>query len=483
MNEELANLGLRELRSLLRERKISAAEMVEFFRARARADERLNAFLRVDDDAPVFADDVDSPVAGVPIAHKDIFCVRGGKTTCGSKILENFISPYDSAVVEKCKAAGMTTVGRTNMDEFAMGSSGENSAFGAARNPWDETRSPGGSSSGSAAAVAARLTPAATATDTGGSIRQPAAFCGVTGIKPTYGRVSRWGMVAFASSFDQGGVIAKSAEDCALLLSVIAGFDERDSTSSEEAAENYAEGLNAPLAGRVIGIPSEFFGDGLDGEIATRVQEAARLLEGRGAKLKDVSLPSVKHAIPAYYVLTCAEASSNLSRYDGARYGLRVAADDLTERYEQTRAAGFGSEAKRRILIGAYVLSYGYYDAYYRRAMKIRKRVADDFSRAFADCDLLLGPTTPNVAFPLAAIAEPVSMYLQDVYTVPVNLAGLPAMSLPCGFSAGLPVGLQLIGGMFNESLLLSVAHQYQRETDFHLRAPVPLAQAQAQAT
>ena len=478
---DIANFSLRELQDCLREKKLSPAELRAFFVERARQHAHLNAFLRLteeDDSAAKSTDAETRPLQHMPVAHKDIFCARGEATTCASKILENFNAPYDSAVVTRCRAAGMTTIGRTNMDEFAMGSSGEHSAFAATKNPWDESRVPGGSSSGSAAAVAARLAPAATGTDTGGSIRQPAAFCGVSGIRPTYGRVSRWGMVAFASSFDQGGVFAKSAEDCALVLSAMAGADERDSTSLPLPPEDFSAQLAAPLANCTIGVPKEFFGEGLDDSVATRVQEAARTLEQQGATLKEVSLPSLKHAIPAYYVLTCAEASSNLSRYDGVRYGMRADAADLTAMYEKTRAAGFGAEVKRRILIGTYMLSYGYYDAYYRRAMKVRSLIAADFQKVFAQCDALLGPTTPNTAFPLGAIADsdPVAMYLQDIYTVPVNLAGLPAMSIPCGFAGGLPVGLHLVGAPLQEARLLNIAHQYQQHTDHHAQMP-PMAQ------
>ena len=477
MSDSVINLSLREMRTRLSAGELSSSSAAAAFGERAKAHTHLNAFLRVYE-SPMLTADANAPLAGIPMAHKDIFCAKGEKTTCASNILREFVAPYDSAVVEKCRTAGMTVIGRTNMDEFAMGSSGEHSAFSETKNPWDITRTPGGSSSGSAAAVAARLVPVATATDTGGSIRQPAAFCGVTGIKPTYGRVSRWGMVAFASSFDQGGVIAKSAEDCALALTAIAGFDERDSTSRNIADEDFAATLNddGALRGRTIGMPEEFFDAGLDSAVAECVRRTARVLEKQGAKIKDIKFPyaSMRHAIPAYYTLSCAEASSNLSRYDGVRYGGREDAADLTDMYERTRAAGFGSEVKRRILIGAYVLSHGYYDAYYRRAMKVRQLIYNDFAAAFKECDVILGPTTPSVAFALHSIAaaDPVSMYLQDVYTVPVNLAGLPAMSLPCGFVDGLPVGAQLIGAPLAESLLLSVAHQYQQQTDFHQQMP-----------
>ena len=469
------NYSLSQLRRCLLDKEISPVELNDLFYQRAQQFSHLNAFLQLyPPEQSARSEAAETAVAGIPIAHKDIFCTRDEKTTCGSKILEQFTSPYDSAVVEKCRTAGMIALGRTNMDEFAMGSSGEHSAYGVTRNPWNTNHVPGGSSSGSAAAVAARLAPVATATDTGGSIRQPAAFCGVTGIKPTYGRVSRWGMVAFASSFDQGGVIAKSAEDCASVLSVLAGFDERDSTSLEQPAEDFSRELTEPLSRYRIGIPEEFFDDSLDNEIATHIQTAARQLEQLGATLKTVSLKSLPHAISAYYVLTCAEASSNLSRYDGVRYGYRAEAAGLTDMYEQTRAQGFGSEVKRRILTGAYMLSYGYYDAYYRRAMKVRTLIANDFQAAFEQCDMLLGPTTPGTAFALNTIADndPVSMYLQDIYTVPVNLAGLPAMSLPCGFSGNLPVGLQLIAPALAESRLLNVAHQYQQSSDYHQQMP-----------
>ena len=480
MGDDIFNLGLRGLRALLDDKKISPAELTGEFCRRARSAAGLNAFLRLQsaDAAGAEAEagaKANSPLAGLPLAHKDIFCDAQDITTCASKMLENFKPPYNSAVVENCRNAGMACIGKTNMDEFAMGSSGEHSAFAAARNPWDASRVPGGSSSGSAAAVAARLAPVATGTDTGGSIRQPAAFCGVTGIKPTYGRVSRWGMVAFASGFDQGGAIGKSAEDCALLLAAMAGFDERDSTSAQKPAEDYAAALQTPMAGRVVGVPREFFADGLRAEVGDCVWGAAKQLEKLGAKIREVSLPNMQYAIAAYYVLTCAEASSNLSRYDGVRYGLRVGKDqDLAGMYAQTRAAGFGAEVKRRILIGAYTLSYGYYDAYYRRAMRARKLIADDFARAFGECDMLLGPATPNVAFPLGAMGggDAVAMYMQDIYTVPVNLAGLPALCFPCGFVDGMPTGAQLIGKAFDESLLLAAAHQCQQQSDFHLQAP-----------
>ncbi|MGI9297653.1 MAG: Asp-tRNA(Asn)/Glu-tRNA(Gln) amidotransferase subunit GatA [Gammaproteobacteria bacterium] len=464
--------GARRLSAMIAAGEISAAETFACFRGRARRFRRLNAFSHLAAECPPPRP---GPLSGVPVAHKDIFCQRGIVSSCASRMLSSYTPPFDAAVVENAARAGMTFLGRANMDEFAMGSSGEHSVYGATLNPWDETRTPGGSSSGAAAAVAARLTPLATGTDTGGSIRQPAAFCGVTGIKPTYGRVSRWGMIAFASSFDQAGVIAVSAEDCAAGLSALCGFDERDSTSLRLPPEEFARDLETPLDGVVVGVPEDFFGEGLRAETGARAREALSELQGGGAKLKKINLPSFEFAVPAYYVLTCAEASSNLSRFDGVRYGRRAENPaDLREMYERSRAEGFGSEVKRRILVGAYILSHGYYDAYYRRAAKTRKLIARDFAEAFAECDLIAGPTTPGPAFPLAAIADddPVAMYMQDIYTAPVNLAGLPAMSVPCGFAEGLPAGLQLIAPPLRENLLLRVAHQYQKRTDFHLQVP-----------
>lgn len=487
---ELIQQDIRGLQSLLQKGEVKPSELFAAFRAQAQAQESLNAFAAINEfDESEFDESAadnnggdNNPLANIPIAHKSIFCSRRHVSHCGSNILKEFKSPFDSAVVERCTAAGMPVLGMTHMDEFAMGSSGEHSAFGATANPWNTAYVPGGSSSGSAAAVAARCVPIATATDTGGSIRQPAAFCGVSGIKPTYGRVSRWGMVAFASSFDQGGVIAKSAEDCALGLNAIAGFDERDSTSLQVADEDFtaalADSSDSPdsLKGVRVGIPQEFFQEGLDSEVGARVQEAIQQLQKMGAVLVEVSLPSFRFAIPAYYVLTCAEASSNLSRFDGVRYGARAEdAESLGDMFEQTRSQGFGQEVKRRIFIGAYVLSYGYYDAYYRRAMKVRQIISNDFARVFEQCDVLAGPTTPNPAFKLNAVDDehdPVAMYQQDIYTVPVNLAGLPAMSIPCGLVRELPVGLQLIAPRMCEARLLSVAHQYQTTTDFHRQSP-----------
>ena len=472
MNGELHAAGARRLRDMVAAGEVSAAEVFAHFCARIKKYRRLNAFAHA-------AEECETPAAGalcgVPVAHKDIFCQRGIVSSCASRILSSYTPPFDAAVVERARAAGMTFLGRTNMDEFAMGSSGEHSIYGPAKNPWDETRSPGGSSSGSAAAVAARLSPLATGTDTGGSIRQPAAFCGITGVKPTYGRVSRWGMIAFASSFDQGGALAVSAEDCALALNALCGFDERDSTSLQTPPEDMARLLEEPVRGLKIGVPEDFFNEGLEAETGARVREALTELQKAGAVLKEIKLPSFELAVPAYYVLTCAEASSNLSRFDGARYGRRAAgASDLRGMYEKSRGEGFGGEVKRRILVGAYVLSDGYYDAYYRRAAGVRKIIARDFAAAFEQCDLIAGPATPGPAFALNAIAEndPVSMYMQDIYTVPVSLAGLPAASVPCGFAAGLPAGLQIIAPPMAEARLLQAAHQYQLRTDFHLRMP-----------
>ncbi len=418
-------------------------------------------------------------LTGIPIAHKDIFVTRGWRSTAGSKMLENYVSPFDATVVERFNAAGTVTLGKLNCDEFAMGSSNENSFFGPVKNPWDRTAIPGGSSGGSAAAVAARLAPGATATDTGGSIRQPAALCGVTGIKPTYGRVSRFGMIAFASSLDQGGPMAQTAEDCGLLLNAMAGFDERDSTSIERPAEDFTRDLDQPLAGLRIGVPREYFGEGLAADVEAAVRAALKEFEKLGATLVDISLPKTELSIPVYYVIAPAEASSNLSRFDGVRYGHRAKEyKDLADMYCKTRAEGFGDEVKRRILVGAYVLSHGYYDAYYLQAQKIRRLIAQDFQQAFQSCDVIMGPVAPTVAWDLGAKADdPVANYLADIFTLSTNLAGLPGMSIPCGFGAGekngkRPVGLQIIGNYFNEAKLLNVAHQFQLATDYHQRKP-----------
>ncbi|WP_425451600.1 Asp-tRNA(Asn)/Glu-tRNA(Gln) amidotransferase subunit GatA [Crenobacter cavernae] len=480
------NSTLTSLARALAAREISATELATDYLARIDAlNPTLNAFITVDAAktlAEARAADAARAagaaglLAGVPIAYKDIFCQQGWRTSCGSKMLDGFVSPYDAQVIEKCRAAGLVTLGRTNMDEFAMGSSNENSFYGAVKNPWDLAAIPGGSSGGSAAAVAARLAPAALGTDTGGSIRQPASHCGITGIKPTYGVVSRFGMVAYASSLDQGGPMAQTAEDCAQLLNVIAGFDERDSTSLERAAEDYTRELGQPLAGLRVGLPREYFADGLASDVARVIENAVAELKTLGAEVVEVSLPNTELSIPAYYVIAPAEASSNLSRYDGVRYGHRAAEyGDLADMYEKTRAEGFGSEVKRRIMVGTYVLSHGYYDAYYLKAQKIRRLIAGDFQAAFAQCDVILGPVAPTAAFNLGEkSSDPVEMYLSDVYTLSVNLAGLPAMSVPAGFADnGRPVGLQIIGNYFAEAKMLNVAHQFQLATDWHQKAPV----------
>ena len=481
----MINASLKDLAAALAGKKISSAELATLFLERIGArNPQLNAFITVDREKSLamaraadarIARGEAGPLTGIPLAHKDIFCAEGWLTTCGSKMLSNFVSPYDATVIARFKAAGTVTLGKTNMDEFAMGSSNETSFYGPVKNPWDAAAVPGGSSGGSAAAVAGRLTPAATGTDTGGSIRQPAALCGLTGLKPTYGVVSRWGMIAFASSLDQAGPMARSAEDCALLLNAMAGFDERDSTSLERPAEDYARDLQQPLAGLRIGLPREFFAEGLAADVAQAVEAAIAEYRRLGAVTVDVSLPNMKLSVPAYYVIAPAEASSNLSRFDGVRYGWRAPQyGDLAEMYCKSRAQGFGAEVKRRILIGTYVLSHGYYDAYYLQAQRIRRLIAADFAGAFESCDLIMGPTSPTVAFDLGArAADPVQMYLSDIYTIAVNLAGLPGMSIPCGFGAGgRPVGLQIIGNYFAEARMLNAAHQYQRASDWHARAP-----------
>lgn len=486
----MINASLKELAQALAAKQISSVELSTLFLDRIeRLNPVFNAFVTVDREKSLkMARDADAriaagtagPLTGIPIAQKDIFCAEGWTTTCGSKMLAQFVSPYDATVISKMHGeAGMVSLGKTNMDEFAMGSSNETSYFGAVRNPWDRERVPGGSSGGSAAAIASRMAPAATGTDTGGSIRQPAALCNLTGLKPTYGLVSRYGMIAFASSLDQGGPMAASAEDCALLLNTMVGFDERDSTSLERPAEDYTRELgeksgDKPLAGLRIGLPKEFFGAGCDAGVMAAVQAAIAEYEKLGAACVEVSLPNSHLSVPAYYVIAPAEASSNLSRFDGVRYGFR--AEDYTsldDMYMKSRAQGFGAEVKRRILIGTYVLSHGYYDAYYLQAQRIRRLIANDFVEAFKRCDVILGPTSPSTAFKLGEkAADPVQMYLSDIYTIAVNLAGLPGMSLPCGFAGGLPVGLQLIGNYFAEGALLNVAHRYQQATDWHRRLP-----------
>jgi len=479
----MINKSLKQLSQALAAKQISSVELSTLFLDRIeRLNPTLNAFVTVDREKSLkmalaadarIAAGTGGPLTGIPIAQKDIFCAEGWTTTCGSKMLANFVSPYDATVIHKMHAeGGLVSLGKTNMDEFAMGSSNETSFFGPVRNPWDTSRVPGGSSGGSAAAVAARLAPAATGTDTGGSIRQPAALCNLTGLKPTYGVVSRYGMIAFASSLDQGGPMAASAEDCALLLNTMVGFDERDSTSLDRPVEDYTRDLEKPLNGLRIGLPKEFFGEGCDAEVMAAVRAAIAEYEKLGATTVEVSLPNSHLSVPAYYVIAPAEASSNLSRFDGARYGYRAPEyDNLEQMYEKTRAQGFGAEVKRRIMIGAYVLSHGYYDAYYLQAQRIRRLIANDFVEAFKSCDVIMGPTSPSTAFKLGEkAADPVQMYLSDIYTIAVNLAGLPGMSIPCGFVSGLPVGLQLIGNYFAEGQLLNVAHRYQQTTDWHQR-------------
>jgi aspartyl-tRNA(Asn)/glutamyl-tRNA(Gln) amidotransferase subunit A len=473
-----------ELSAALHEGSVSSVELTGLYLARiAQHQGALNAFISVTQEAALLqAERADArlragergALIGVPIAHKDIFCTAGERTTCGSRMLANFVSPYDATVVERLRAAGAVMLGKTNMDEFAMGSSSETSYFGPVRNPWDPARVPGGSSGGSAAAVAARLAPAATATDTGGSIRQPAALCGVTGLKPTYGRVSRFGMVAFASSLDQGGLLTISAEDAALLLAAMAGFDERDSTSVELPVPDYTASLAQPLKGLKIGLLHEFFDQGLDPQIEQRIRDALDVLRLEGASLRDVSLPNLPLSVPTYYVVAPAECSSNLARFDGVRYGYRCERPrDLLDLYQRSRGEGFGAEVKRRIMVGTYVLSAGYYDAYYLKAQRVRALISADFARAFHEVDVLIGPTTPTAAFELGAkTGDPVTMYLNDIYTIGANLAGLPAISVPCGFVQGLPVGMQIIGPHFSEPRLLNVAHRYQCESDWHRRAP-----------
>jgi len=481
----MINATLKELSAALAAKSVSSVELAGQFLDRiAAVNPVLNAFITVDAEkslAEAAAADAARAagqaglLTGVPLAVKDIFCQQGWKTSCGSRMLDNFIAPYDAHVIERVRAAGLVTIGRTNMDEFAMGSANENSYYGAVKNPWDLAAIPGGSSGGSAAAVAARLAPAALGTDTGGSIRQPASHCGITGIKPTYGVVSRYGMVAFASSLDQGGPMAQTAEDCALLLNAMAGFDGRDSTSLERPTEDYTRELNNSLAGLKVGLPKEYFAAGLSADVARVVDEAVAELKKLGAEVVEVSLPNTELSIPAYYVIAPAEASSNLSRYDGVRYGHRAADyKDLADMYEKSRAEGFGAEVKRRILVGTYVLSHGYYDAYYLKAQKIRRLIADDFKKAFEQCDVILGPVAPTAAFNIGEKSnDPVEMYLSDIYTLSVNLAGLPGMSVPAGFAAnGRPIGLQIIGNYFSEAKMLNVAHQFQQATDWHRQAP-----------
>jgi len=486
----MQNASLQELAAALAAKKISSVELTQLFLGRIKAlNGDINAFITVDEDFSLAQAKVaDARIAaahakgeaaasltGIPIAHKDIFVTKGMRTTCASKMLENYVSPYDAHVIEQFNAAGCVTLGKTNMDEFAMGSSNETSYFGKVKNPWAREAVPGGSSGGAAASLAARMAPAATGTDTGGSIRQPAALCGVSGLKPTYGTVSRFGMIAFASSLDQGGPMAKSAQDLALLLNVMTGFDPRDSTSLERDKEDYTRDLARSLAGLRIGLPKEHFSEGLNADVAKAIEAAIEEFKKLGATIVDISLPNGKLSVPAYYVIAPAEASSNLSRFDGVRFGHRAPEyKDLLDMYKKSRAQGFGAEVKRRILIGTYVLSHGYYDAYYLKAQKLRRLISGDFKSAFEQCDLILGPTSPSVAFDIGAkAADPVQMYLNDIYTIAANLAGLPAMSIPCGFGdKGRPVGLHVVGNYFAESRMLNAAHQFQQATDWHTRRP-----------
>ena len=486
----MINSSLKQLAAMLASKQISSVEMTqEFLKRIDRHNPEINAYITLDRekslaqaaaaDQRIAAGNI-TALTGIPIAQKDIFCAKGWRTTCGSKMLESFIAPYDADVIERFDQAGAVNLGKTNMDEFAMGSSNETSYFGKVQNPWDRERVPGGSSGGSAAAVAARLCAAATGTDTGGSIRQPAALCGFSGLKPTYGLVSRYGMIAFASSLDQAGPMAKSCEDMALMMNVMTGFDQRDSTSLQREKEDYARDLgqyenkDKPLAGLKVGLPREFFAEGLDSGVSAVVQGAIDEYRRLGAEMVEISLPNSMLSIPVYYVLAPAEASSNLSRYDGVRYGHRAAEyTDLMDMYCKSRAEGFGAEVKRRIMIGTYVLSAGYYDAYYLKAQQIRRLIANDFAEAFKQCDIIMGPTAPSTAFKAGEKADdPVSMYLQDIYTIAVNLAGLPGMSIPAGFVNGLPTGIQIIGNYFDEARMLNVGHAYQQATDWHTRMP-----------
>ncbi|MDX1496479.1 MAG: Asp-tRNA(Asn)/Glu-tRNA(Gln) amidotransferase subunit GatA [Salinisphaeraceae bacterium] len=475
---------IKQLAAALRSGETSSRKLTEQLLERVhQQDGELNSFITLgEEQALAAADAADQRLAageegallGIPLAHKDIFCTDGLRTSCGSKMLDNFVAPYNATVVEKLNAAGMVSLGKTNMDEFAMVSSNETSFYGPVKNPWDTSKVPGGSSGGSAAAVAAGLVPVATGTDTGGSIRQPAALCGVTGVKPTYGRVSRWGMIAFASSLDQAGVFTRSAEDAALVLGAMAGFDERDSTSAEQPVDDYAAGLDKSIEGLRIGLPSEYFAEGLDDTVRDCVEQAIDKLKGLGAEVVEISLPNTSLAVPTYYVVAPAEASSNLSRFDGVRYGHRCENPvDLEDLYKRSRGEGFGREVQRRIMVGTYALSAGYYDAYYLKAQKVRRLISDDFKAAFEKVDLIVGPTTQGPAFGLGEkMDDPVSMYLNDIYTIPANLAGLPGLSIPAGFVNGLPVGLQMIAPWFEEARMLNAAHQYQQATDWHTRQP-----------
>lgn len=477
-------LSVRQMSEQLKKRQITSVELTQYYLNRiSQYDPSLNAFVTVTPElalemakqADVLLDAGNAhPLTGIPVAHKDIFCSLGVKTSCGSKMLDNFISPYDAKVVEVTRQLAMPILGKTNMDEFAMGSSTESSYYGATQNPWDSKAVPGGSSGGSAAVIAAGLAPLATGSDTGGSIRQPASFCGITGIKPTYGVVSRYGMIAYASSFDQGGALTRSAEDAAWLLQIMAGFDERDSTSLEQDTPDFSQQLGQSIKGLRIGVPAEYFESGLDASVEKVVRAALAQYEMLGAELVPVNLPNKDLAVPSYYVLAPAEASSNLSRFDGVRYGYRCKnPQSLEDLYHRSRSEGLGAEVKRRIMVGAYVLSAGYYDAYYLKAQKLRRMVRDDFMKAFESCDVIMGPVAPTAAFNIGEKSDdPVSMYLADLYTIPVNLAGLPAMSIPAGFAEGRPIGLHLIGSYHSEAALLNIAHQYQQVTDWHAQMP-----------
>ena len=475
----MINSTVAEISAALAAGDISSVEITQAYLDRiATLNGELNAFITICEDSALLAakaaDDArangnDSPLLGIPLAHKDIFCTKNILTTCGSRMLHNFVSPYNATVVERFIDAGTVLLGKTNMDEFAMGSSNETSFFGDVKNPWNTECVPGGSSGGSAAAVAADLCAMATGTDTGGSIRQPAAFCGVTGLKPSYGRVSRWGMIAFASSLDQAGPITKSAEDAALMLNVMSGLDKKDSTSIDRPAEDFTASLNEPLKGLRIGVPKQHFAEGLSAEVEQAVRDALGEYEKLGATIKEVDLTNSHLSVSAYYVVAPAEASANLSRFDGVRYGYRCEDPvDLEDMYKRTRSEGFGEEVKRRIMVGTYALSAGFYDAYYRKAQKIRRLIKDDFDRAFKEVDVIIGPTSPHTAFKLGSKSDPVSMYLEDIYTIAVNLAGLPAASIPIGIANGLPIGMQITGKYFDEAKILNVAHQFQQHTDWH---------------
>ena len=475
---------LTELSTSLHKGDISSVELTQHYLDRIKThNSHLNAYITVCEDKALqqaraadqkIQQQTAKKLTGIPVAHKDIFCTKGVRTSCASKMLDNFISPYNATVVEKVNTAGMVTLGKTNMDEFAMGSSNETSFYGPVKNPWDNARVPGGSSGGSAAAVAANLTPIATGTDTGGSIRQPASLCNLTGLKPTYGRISRYGMIAFASSLDQAGPLARSAEDAALLLNEMAGFDPLDSTSVEREVPDYTATLQDSIADLKIGLPKEYFSEGLDPQVAVTIEAAIKIYESLGATIKDITLPNTSLAVPTYYVVAPAECSSNLSRMDGVRFGHRCDnPKDLLDLYQRSRGEGFGEEVKRRIMTGTYALSSGYYDAYYLKAQQCRRLISNDFQQAFNDIDVIMGPTTPTTAFKLGEKTdEPISMYLADIYTISTNLAGLPALSIPAGFVKGLPVGLQIIGNYFDEARLLNVAHSYQQATDWHIKSP-----------